>query len=166
MNRLSAPSDQIPEERLWQTETSLAVTGRVGGDSGQALIATKPLVPVDGLIARVVLGKNLREHDAQRDPRGVESFSPGMIAVTTFGLNELRIQEIEKGKALLAAELISQGIELGLWRRGDRLVHGDLLGVATGGSVEPPVYAPRRSLYFPSKSVCHNVNYSKDLRQG
>ena len=128
MDRLSGPADEIPGQLLGQTLAGLAVAARLGGHRGKALIVAEFLEPLDGVVTGVVIGKDLGQEDPQGNPRGVDAFSPGMVAESARLLDEVPREDFEERQPLLLAELVSQGIELLAWGCGSSLSHGDLLG--------------------------------------
>src|SRR5512147_3278151 len=128
LDRLPGPADEIPGELLGQTLAGLAVAARLGSHRGQALIVAELLEPLDGVVTGVVIGKDLGQEDPQRNPRGVDAFSPGMVAASARLLDESPREDREERQPRLLAELVSQGIELLGWGWGSSLSHGDLLG--------------------------------------
>jgi len=53
--------------------------------------------------------------------------------LTAHVLDEGLGEEVQVGERLFLLELVAQGIDLVTRRGGDRLSHGDLLDVVTGG---------------------------------
>jgi hypothetical protein len=106
----------------------LTVAACLGSHRGQALIVTELLEPLDGVITGVVIGKDLGEKDPQRNPRGVDAFSPGMVAESARLLDESPREDREEREPFLLGELVTQGLELLAWGCGSSLSHGDLLG--------------------------------------
>jgi hypothetical protein len=128
MDRFPGPADEIPGELLGQPLAGLAVAARLGSHRGEPLIIAELLEPLDGVVTGVVIGKDLGQKDPQGNPRGVDAFSPGMVAESARLLDESPREELEERQPLLRAELVAQGIELLAWGCGSSLSHGDLLG--------------------------------------
>lgn len=146
MDRSSGLADEIPEDRLGQARSGLAVAGGVGRDGGQAAIVSELLESIDGVVGGMVVGEDLREEDAQGDPRGLKPLTPEVASIAADGLDAGAGEMIEEGQA----GAITERIELARGSRADRLRHGDLLGVGRGGCEEPPDYQPRGS---PSRVI-------------
>jgi hypothetical protein len=72
-----------------------------------------------------------------------------MVSIAAGRLDASPGQMIEEGQPFPPVEAVAQGIEWATGGRGDRLSHGDLLGLVRGGYVEPPSYQPRGSLSWP-----------------
>lgn len=79
------------------------------------MIVAEFLEAIDGVVAGVVVGEDLREEDAEGDPGSVDPLTPGMIVFAAGGLDESPGQVFEEGESLLVAELVSEGIEWA-WR--------------------------------------------------
>ena len=94
------------------------------------------LESVDGLLAGMAVGEDLREEEAQGDPGEVDPLAPLMAEGSAGGLDRGPREDREEGEALLPRELIAGGDELVARGRCGRLGHGDLLGVVTGGCVQ------------------------------
>jgi len=116
MDQSSNPPEEIPEDRLGQALSSFAIAGGFAGDGGEPLIVAELLEAIDGVVAGVVVGEDLREEDAEGDPGSVDPLTPGMIVFAAGGLDESPGQVFEEGESLLVAELVSEGIEWA-WRR-------------------------------------------------
>src|SRR5512135_3472172 len=93
-----------------------------------SLIVAELLEPLDGVITGVVIGRDLGEKDSQGNPRGVDAFSPAMVAKSAHLLDECPREDLEEREPLLLGELVAQGIELKAWGCGSSLSHDDLLG--------------------------------------
>ncbi len=76
----------------------------------------------------------------------IATHTPLMVAVATSGLDAGPRQVIEEGKPLPPIEVVTQGTEWASEGGGGRLSHGGLLGLVSGGCVEPPSYPPRGTL--------------------
>jgi hypothetical protein len=129
MDRLPGPAaDEIPGELLGRPLAGLAGAARLGSHRGEPLIIAELLEPLDGVVTGVVIGKDLGQKDPQGNPRGVDAFSPGMVAESARLLDESPREDLEERQPLLRAELVAQGIKLLAWGCGSSLSHGDLLG--------------------------------------
>src|SRR5512135_2918937 len=128
MDRLSGPADELPGQRLGQALAGLAVAARLGGYGGETLIVADLLEVLDGVVTGVVIGQDLGQEDRQGNPRGVDAFSPDMVAEPARLLDERPREELEERQPVLLAELLAQAIELLAWGWGSSLSHGDLLG--------------------------------------
>jgi hypothetical protein len=69
-----------------------------------------------------------------------------MVELAAGILDEGAGEEIEEGESVLLLELTSDVVDSVTLGGGDRLAHGDLLGVGLGGRNPPPSYHPGRSL--------------------
>jgi hypothetical protein len=88
--------------------TGFAVAGGESGDRRECLIIAVLLEPVDGVVAGVVSGEDLREEEAQRDPWCIDTFTPLMIAMTANGLHERPREDREERELTpLPLELVS-----------------------------------------------------------
>jgi hypothetical protein len=76
------------------------------------VVVAELLESVDGVVAGVVIGEDLREEDAQGDPRGVDPLPPRMVDVTAGRLDKGPRQDPQEGESLVPDELVSEGIEL------------------------------------------------------
>jgi hypothetical protein len=74
----------------------LAVATRLGSHGGKALIGAELLEPLDGVITGVVVGQDLGEKDPQGNPRGIDAFSPAMVAVSARLLDECPREDLEE----------------------------------------------------------------------
>ena len=110
MNRSTGASDEVPEEGFGQPLAGLAVAAGVGGDRVQTLVVPELLEPIDGVIARVVIGEDLREEDVQGDPRGVDPLPPVMAEATTGGLNEGAREGVEERESGLSCQAVSERV--------------------------------------------------------
>ena len=136
MDRPAGAADQFPEDPLGQSGPGPAIAGRLGGDRGEPLVVAELLEAVDGLVAGMVVGEDLREEEAQGDPGEVDPLPPLMAEGAADGLDCGPREDRQEGEPLLTHELIADGDEWGAGGRCGRLGHGDLLGVVTGGCVQ------------------------------
>ena len=91
------------------------------------------LKPIDCVIARVVVGEDLGEEEAQSAPRGLDLFPPTMMAATTSRLEKSTREDVEKRESILSCQTASNGMDLVTSRGAGILIHGDVLGVERGG---------------------------------
>jgi len=83
----------------------------VGSDHGESLVEAAFLQSIDGLIAGRFGGEDLREEQAQGNPRLVDPIPPPMVEVTASGLDDGDGEEVEEGESVLLVELIAEGKE-------------------------------------------------------
>jgi hypothetical protein len=76
MDRSPGVADQLPEEALGQAEPGVAGAGRLRRDRGKPAVVAELLESVDGLVAGMVVGEDLREEEAQGDPGEVDPLPP------------------------------------------------------------------------------------------
>jgi hypothetical protein len=112
VNVPAGASGEVPDEFLGQSLSGLAVTPRVRGDRGEALIVAEFLESLDGFIAGVIVGDHLREEEAQGDPGTIDPVSPLMTAETAGRLDGGAREEVEKREAVSSAEPVSNGMDL------------------------------------------------------
>ena len=134
---LAGLADEFPDDLLGEAVPGLAIAGRAGRDTRKLLVIAILLESVDGIVAGLVVGEDLREEDAEGGPRREDPIAPRVAAFTTRGLDEFRRQRIEEGKSLLPPELLLLGLELVANRRLGRLDHGDLLAMVAGDRFQP-----------------------------
>ncbi len=86
----------------------LAVAGRLRAHGGQALIGAELLEAFDGVVAGVVIGEDLGQEQAERDPGGVEAVPPGMMTAAAGLLDGVAREELEERQPLLVSELVAR----------------------------------------------------------
>ncbi len=87
MDRSSGLADEVPEDGFGQARSGLAIAGGVGRDGGQAPVVSELLESIDGVVAGVVVGEDLREEDPEGDPRCVDPPTPGVVSLAAEGLD-------------------------------------------------------------------------------
>ena len=133
---------------LGQAGAGLAVAGGLGGDGGESGIVAELLEAIDGVVAGLVVGEDLREEQSEGDPGGVDAVAPA-DGCSARQASSTRGRERTSRKGSPGCRLRRSRMAPTWWRASGcgRLGHGDLLGVGTDGfPYQSPCYHPRRSL--------------------